>query len=338
MEQEKKKNNKKFFIIISIILIVIIVIITITKMPNEDSNKNNGSSMFASSQDELMTKTEHIYSNSQTNINNKGLIAGDNEFIYYIGQTGLKYCIKKYNLQTGETNDLVTSNNPISYINIYNDNVYYLTENSIFKISKNSEDRQRVIENVVSFTMIDDYIFYVQKNSSYNGNLYRLKIGETKAKEISSVNVKEFSIFGNTIAFTDSNNFKLYVVDLDGKNEKLICDDKIKNITRCDDYIFFNSSTTGTFCRIKTDGTGLKDVMTNTQNKYLIHNNQIIIPNFSFVFYDFDGNEIRKYRNEKSSTMYDNSIYEDLGIANNMIYYSSTSMSTSTFELVTITD
>ena len=103
-------------------------------------------------------------------------------------------------------------------------------------------------------------------------------------------------------------------------------------------FAFFNSSTTGTFCRIKTDGTSLKDVMTNTQNKYLIQDNQIIIPNFSFVFYDLDGNEVRKYRNEESSTMYDNSIFEDLGIANNIIYYSSTSMSSSTFELVTITD
>ena len=337
MEQEKKKNNKRIFIVVGIIIAVAILVFTVINMQNKDNN-SNGTSILSNKKDELMSKTEHIYGNSQTNINNNGLIAGDNEHIYYSGQIGLKYAIKKENTQTGEKTDLITSNNQINYINIYNDDVYYLTENSIFKISKIGEDRQKVVENVVSFAMVDDYIFYVQKNSSYNGKLCRLKIGETKSKEISSLNVKEFSIYGNTIAFTDSNNLKLYIVDLNGKNEKQICDDKVKNITRYDDYVFFNSSSTGTFCRIKIDGTGLKDIMSNTQNKYLIQDNQIIIPNFSFVFYDLDGKELKKYRNEESATMYDNSAFVDLGIANNIIYYQKTSMSSSGVELVSITD
>ena len=330
---EQKKGNNKIFIVIGIIIIFAIVVFAIINIQNKDNN-NNGTSK----KDELMSKKEHTYGNSQTNINNSGLIVGDNENIYYADQTGLKYCVKKQNIQTGEKIDLITSNNQINYINIYNDDVYYLTENSIFKISKSGEDRQRVVENVVSFTMVDDYIYYVQKNSSYNGKLCRLKVGETKSKEISSLNVKEFSIYGNTIAFTDSNNFKLSIVDLDGKNEKRICEDKVKNITRYDDYVFFNSSTTGTFCRIKIDGTGLKDIMSKTQNKYLIQDNQIIIPNFSFVFYDLDGKELKKYRNEESSTMYDNNTFVDLGIANNIIYYNKTSMSSTGIELISITN
>lgn len=334
---EQKKGNNKILIVIGIIIIFAIVVFAITNMQNKDNN-NNGTSILNNKKDKLMSKTEHTYGNSQTNINNSGLIVGDNENIYYADQTGLKYCIKRQNIQTGEKTDLITSNNQINYINIYNDDVYYLTENSIFKISKIGEDRQRVIENVVSFTMVDDYIYYVQKNSSYNGKLCRLKVGETKSKEISSLNVKEFSIYGNTIAFTDSNNFKLYIVDLNGKNEKQICDDKVKNITRYDDYVFFNDSTTGTFCRIKIDGTGLKDIMSNTQNKYLIQDNQIIIPKFSFVFYDLDGKEFKKYRREESATMYDNSAFVDLGIANNIIYYNKTSMSSSGVELVKITN
>ena len=330
---EQKKGNNKIFIVIGIIIIFAIVVFAIINIQNKDNN-NNGTSK----KDELMSKTEHTYGNSQTNINNSGLIVGDNENIYYADQTGLKYCVKKQNIQTGEKIDLITSNNQINYINIYNDDVYYLTENSIFKISKIGEDRQRVVENVVSFTMVDDYIYYVQKNSSYNGKLCRLKVGETKSKEISSLNVKEFSIYVNTIAFTDSNNFKLSIVDLDGKNEKRICEDKVKNITRYDDYVFFNDSTTGTFCRIKIDGTSLKDIMSNTQNKYLIQDNQIIIPNFSFVFYDLDGKELKKYRNEESSTMYDNNTFVDLGIANNIIYYNKTSMSSTGIELISITN
>lgn len=334
---ENKKSVNKILIVVGIIIIFSIVVFAITNMQNKDNN-NNGTSILNNKKDELMSKTEHTYGNSQTNINNSGLIVGDNENIYYADQTGLKYCVKKQNIQTGEKIDLITSNNQINYINIYNDDVYYLTENSIFKISKSGEDRQRVVENVVSFTMVDDYIYYVQKNSSYNGKLCRLKVGETKSKEISSLNVKEFSIYGNTIAFTDSNNFKLYIVDLNGKNEKQICDDKVKNITRYDDYVFFNSSTTGTFCRIKIDGTGLKDIMSNTQNKYLIQDNQIIIPKFSFVFYDLDGEELKKYRNEASSTMYDNNTFVDLGIANNIIYYNKTSMSSTGIELISITN
>lgn len=334
---EQKKNNKKIFIIIAVV-VVLALIVAFVILNIQNNNDTTGSLIFGGNQDELMSKTEHIYGNSQTNITNEGLIAGDNEYIYYAGQTGLKYAIKKRNLQTGKVTDLITSNSSINYINLYNNEVYYLTDYSIYKISKNSEDRQVVIEDVNSFTIVDDYIFYVKKNGSYNGNLCRLKIGETKSKEIYSSKVKEFSIYGNSIAFVEGNNNKLYTVDLDGKNKKQICDDKVENITKYGEYVFFNSSTTGTFCRIKVDGTGLKDIMNDSQDKYLIQDNQIIIPNYSFVFYDFDGNELRKFRSDESATMYDNTIFVNLGIANNIIYYQKTSMSSSGIELIKIID
>ena len=334
---EQKKNNKKIFIIIAVV-VVLALIVAFVILNIQNNNDTTGSLIFGGNQDELMSKTEHIYGNSQTNITNEGLIAGDNEYIYYAGQTGLKYAIKKRNLQTGKVTDLITSNSSINYINLYNNEVYYLTDYSIYKISKNSEDRQVVIEDVNSFTIVDDYIFYVKKNGSYNGNLCRLKIGETKSKEIYSSKVKEFSIYGNSIAFVEGNNNKLYTVDLDGKNKKQICDDKVENITKYGEYVFFNSSTTGTFCRIKVDGTGLKDIMNDSQDKYLIQDNQIIIPNYSFGFYDFDGNELRKFRSDESATMYDNTIFVNLGIANNIIYYQKTSMSSSGIELIKIID
>lgn len=125
---------------------------------------------------------------------------------------------------------------------------------------------------------------------------------------------------------------------MDGKNKKQICDDKVENITKYGEYVFFNSSTTGTFCRIKVDGTGLKDVMNDSQDKYLIQDNQIIIPNYSFVFYDLDGNELRKFRSEESATMYNNTIFVELGIANNIIYYNEVSMNSTGSELIQITD
>ena len=334
---EKKSNKKKIFIIIAVV-VVLALIVAFVILNIQNNNDTTGSLIFGGNQDELMSKTEHIYGNSQTNITNEGLIAGDNEYIYYAGQTGLKYAIKKRNLQTGKVTDLITSNSSINYINLYNNEVYYLTDYSIYKISKNSEDRLVVIEDVNSFTIVDDCMYYVKKNGSYNGNLCRLKIGETKSKEIYSSKVKEFSIYGNSIAFVEGNNNKLYTVDLDGKNKKQICDDKVENITKYGEYVFFNSSTTGTFCRIKVDGTGLKDIMNDSQDKYLIQDNQIIIPNYSFVFYDFDGNELRKFRSDESATMYDNTIFVNLGIANNIIYYQKTSMSSSGIELIKIID
>lgn len=162
---EKKRDNKKIIIIIAVVIVLFLIVAFI--IFNMQKNDNNiVSSIFAGGQDELMSKTDHTYGNSQTNITNEGLIAGDNEYIYYAGQTGLKYAIKKQNIQTGEVTDLITSNDSINYINIYNDDVYYLTDYSIYKISKNSEDRQTAIEDVDSFTIVDDYIFYVKKNGS----------------------------------------------------------------------------------------------------------------------------------------------------------------------------
>ena len=185
---EKKSNKKKIFIIIAVV-VVLALIVAFVILNIQNNNDTTGSLIFGGNQDELMSKTEHIYGNSQTNITNEGLIAGDNEYIYYAGQTGLKYAIKKRNLQTGKVTDLITSNSSINYINLYNNEVYYLTDYSIYKISKNSEDRQVVIEDVNSFTIVDDYILYVKKNGSYNGNLCRLKIGESLLTKDSTIEI-----------------------------------------------------------------------------------------------------------------------------------------------------
>ena len=78
--------------------------------------------------------------------------------------------------------------------------------------------------------------------------------------------------------------------------------------------------------------------MNDSQDKYLIQDNQIIIPNYSFVFYDLDGNELRNFRSEESATMYNNTIYVELGIANNIIYYNEVSFNSTGIELIQITD
>ena len=63
-----------------------------------------------------------------------------------------------------------------------------------------------------------------------------------------------------------------------------------------------------------------------------------VLTPFFFVFYDFDGNELRKFRSEESATMYNNTIYVELGIANNIIYYNEVSFNSTGIELIQITD
>ena len=95
---EQKKGNNKIFIVIGIIIIFAIVVFAIINIQNKDNN-NNGTSILNNKKDELISKTEHTYGNSQTNINNSGLIVGDNENIYHYQnhyQNRQRKCKKSY--------------------------------------------------------------------------------------------------------------------------------------------------------------------------------------------------------------------------------------------------
>ena len=118
---ERKKNNKKIFIIIAVVVLALIVAFVILNMKN--NNDTTGSIIFGGNQDELMSRTEHIYGNSQVNKMNQGILVEDENNIYYsVKESDYKNSLYKKSKSTNESIKLMTTN--AKFLNIYEDTLY----------------------------------------------------------------------------------------------------------------------------------------------------------------------------------------------------------------------
>lgn len=300
---EKKKNNKKILGIIAVIIIVLVVIFIIINITNKNSDNDSKHSIFVNSQDELINKTEHIYGNSSVNKMNQGILVEDEDNIYYSvkGSNYENYLYKK-SKTTNETTKLMTTN--AKFLNIYENTLYYINEDehSIFKMQTDGNNRTRIMDDVSSMLMIDNYI-YCTKGIGLADGLFRIDITNNKTKCITSESVKEFNIYNNYIYYNNYNDGQLYRIDLNGKNKKTIFTDKVEHICIENDMIYVSNLTDGkNIYQINLDGTENKKILeikSNSSNSFIIMNSYIgVIHSVGFsqylCFYDMQGNLINK--------------------------------------------
>lgn len=124
-------------------------------------------------------------------------------------------------LKTNEYKELCNSKTSAPIIQ--DDFIYYLdiNEKSFFKINLSNYIREKIVEldkDLLQFNLYKYYIFY---SDQY---LYRINIKTKKIEQISNINSNEINIFNDQIWFVSykKGEFKLYKMDLDGKNLTLV--------------------------------------------------------------------------------------------------------------------
>jgi hypothetical protein len=171
---------------------------------------------------------EYLY-NNHTNLNNKGYIAEDSDFIYYcnVYDKNSLYRINKQTYEKEKIKDAIYER--LSYINISDDNIYFLSGDSekisedtslaLYSINKQGGNQEKLVTGLPSGCLFDyGSIYYVSWSKNNVGNqvsvLTKVDIASNNAivlstaeQSISQININE-----------DSSKLYYYKIGVDGNN------------------------------------------------------------------------------------------------------------------------
>lgn len=220
---EKKKNSNKKILIIGVsILVIIIICFTIWFISNRSNSKENISNTETKKFSDIVNRNEHTYGNTNEHNSNDGRIVTDEEYWYFAGENGIFKQKKSEILTQNSTQELFSASS--SFLNLYDNYIYFLnlSNNTIYRIDKDGNDRTEIKDNVKTFFIIDDYIYFnknTEKGESLSG-IYRMNIKGEDEELIVDYTVKKFRIYSNGLLFIVGDY--LAYTDLNGENLKKI--------------------------------------------------------------------------------------------------------------------
>lgn len=209
-----------------------------------------------------------VYGNTSTNLMQMGILAQDDENVYYL-DTVLN--IFKQNKETGEKTALSGASG--KYLNASGGWLYYINAkegNKVYRISPDGATNEAVSDMPAFylFTSGNDVYFISQgadnkndekasadpsaepeatpANDSATGKypLYVVKNGSSAPQQISNKDIAAFTIYKGKIYYIDfSDNYSLYSMSLKGKGSKKIIEGPVYSLEVVDNKIYYTDGT-----------------------------------------------------------------------------------------------
>ncbi len=209
---------------------------------------------------------EMVRGNSFANIAQSGILASDEENIYYITD-GMTYSIYKEAKATGEKTQLGSAAGV--YLNVSDEWVYYLDVakkgQAICRVSKDGATVETVYEKEDSsfsnLMLIGNELYFIAREamenvtpdmqeqmamqgaSPYQFRLYCLKIGQDKAKKISDAEVAVFNYYKGDIYYIDEADGSIWSMTRDGKKAKKLVSGPVYSFDIHDDKLYYSDAT-----------------------------------------------------------------------------------------------
>ena len=198
------------------------------------------------------------YGNTSGNHANGGLVAFDDEWIYYNEDKSL------YKIRKNNTDKTKINGDDVSYLNIVGEWIYYKNNNDekLYKVQTNGKNREKLSEYLVSTVNVaSDWIYYVTQRSN---NIHGTPTG---------------GIFKMRLDGTENTN--LCDGEFAGSDSPFVMTDSPYNLTVADGWIYYvtaNISRTGDgvtsdIYKMRLDGSDKTRIITH--EKLYIHNFQI---------------------------------------------------------------
>lgn len=223
-------KKKSVFIIVAIVTILAIIIgaVIIMNSQKQQTNKTNNNEMSNSkisdkSKNDIVNRKNHIYGNTDEHNANGGVIVTDDEYWYFAGTTGIKKQKKSDILEFFTEQPLFSVSS--KYLNIYKNYLYFLNmdNDTIYRITKDGNERTEIASQIKSFYIIDEYIYYTKYEEEYMSGIYRMTINGDNAELLVDRSVSKFYIYGECLYYIAGDNILAYS-DLNGDNESILQD------------------------------------------------------------------------------------------------------------------
>ena len=236
---------------------------------------------------------EGVVGNTPGNLYNEGLFCETDEYVYFANPYDDYHL---YKMTHDGKNAEMLCGDVTSYINVYNDYIYYK------RFNYNSS-----VEVVFKVTL------YV---------IFRLKDGDSKPEELHTGIVDGISLLGNSLyyrSFEDNRIFKLAIVGVDGKDDKIISQKDYNPVASFDGKFYF----------AETDGNHnlmVMDPKNNSVSTYKTGNFYMPIVTEKYIYYiDLDNSRklsrINKKTNEIEVLTDDKCINYNVNEEYNVIFY-----------------
>lgn len=271
--------------------------------------------------------------NSIGNIMNKGLAAIDGKWVYYsnLNDGGRLY---KESLEDGQNMQL--SSDEVSFINIYNGWVYFLSKGDMYKIKNDGSSLTRItLDNANYINVVDGYIYYFDgtKGGLWKINIDDIGYGEVPANKIISVKdsnnnpyswdlYTQIAVEGDYVYFQNlQDGLSLYKMRLD-KSEGYykINTGEVRNINIYGDYLYFTEG--NRIYKMSKNGSDKTSVTTKSANYINVSNGWIYFRN------DSDGGKLYKVKTDGTNLikLSDDKV-RNINVVDNYVYYSNESNS-----------
>ncbi len=205
--------------------------------------------------------SEQLLGNSAANLYNYGLMAADEENLYYVDIDCVVY---KESKKTGEKTKLGET---VGFsLNVMDGWLYYLdpyTRQTIGRVKTDGTESQHIVEVAESYLsdvlVVGDELYYLAQElrddltpeeqeqiaqsgateMAYRKALYRLKLGETEPKKLSDVDMVRYVVYKDRIYYLDKAETAVYSMSLEGKEHKKVVAGPVYAFEIVNDVIYY---------------------------------------------------------------------------------------------------
>ena len=184
---------------------------------------------------DLTNSKPQYMGNTIGNLLNFGVIANDDNSIYFTTFKGAQATLNKKNV---DEEHQVIGNGLYLFLNVAGDFIYYVddTDGAIYKMDTNGSNSEKLGDIKANFIFVVDDIIYALGGDSdrYIGNLYAMNIDGSDTRILSSDNVRQMYFYDSKLYYATlgDGQILLYKMNMDGENKELINPDQIDENTK----------------------------------------------------------------------------------------------------------
>lgn len=230
---------------------------TLTEPNNDNATKNDG--VVDTPAENISDPTVEV--NVNANIGNDGLSLMQGDWIYFCNE-GL------YKIKTDGTGETLVSNNQVTYLNYFEDWIYYVDysfNQGIYKIRLDGTDKTLILDTNVNFMIVSEgWIYYIDssnvlRNRENLPEIFKMKTDGTENQKIIDVDGVRFNLSLDWIYYVNLLEQRLYKVKTDGTGNVKVFDEAIGSFNILGEYIYYTDigefgQSTGIW-KMKLDGT-----------------------------------------------------------------------------------
>jgi hypothetical protein len=184
--------------------------------------------------------SNYRYGNTSGNINNDGLVAIQDEWLYY---SNVNKGDNLWKVHIDGTHMQKLNDDESYFINVLDNWVYYANcsdDWKLYKIHINGSKRQKLNNDDCKYIMVVcDWIYYCNANDGYS--LYRIKVDGTDRQKLNNDNCGSINVVDEWVYYKMryNDNQKLYKIKTDGTNRQKFMDDDIIGVCVESNWIYY---------------------------------------------------------------------------------------------------